>query len=524
MLLATSHSLLFNKTEKLLNKVRNTAFSNHLQILPVNKKVLIIGSGLGSLATALRLTHHGYKVEIVEKYHQAGGRLNQLKKEGFTFDVGPSFFSMSYEFDELFNYCGMKNPLEMNELNPVYSVYFAGKKDPYFIYKELNKLANEFAAIEPNFEEKAEKYLKKAGQVFHDTEHVIVKRNYDNLFQYALALMTVPLKHSPMLFRSMWEELEQNFDSEHVKVIFSLVAFFLGSTPFDTPAVYALLNYTELKHDGYWNIKGGMYRIVETIQNILEERGVKFHFNTEIVSYSSDGDRVTSFRDQKGNEWKADIFIANSDAAAFRGQIFKRKKYSEVKLDKKHWTLAPFTIYLGVKGKLDNLHHHNYFLGNNFKEYADNIFKLSVNPEKPYYYVNVSSKSNPESAPEGCENVFILCPVPDRRYKADWSDREALADNILKDLSERIGYDLIANRITQTIYAPDDWQSMFNLYKGSGLGLAHGLNQVAGLRPKNKDEVFKNMYYVGASTVPGTGLPIVVIGSKLVTERILKDA
>jgi len=489
----------------------------------LSKKVLIIGAGLGSLATALRLTTHGYKVEILEKHHQAGGRLNQLKKDGFTFDVGPSFFSMSYEFTELFDYCKIPNPLEMNELNPVYSVYFAGKEKPYSIYKELDKLAQEFADIEPNFQEKAERYLKSAGEIFHDTEHVIIKRNYDNLFQYAVALMTVPLKHSPKLVRTMWTELERYFDAEHVKVIFSLVAFFLGSTPFDTPAVYSLLNYTELKHDGYWNIKGGMYKIVEEIQKILINRGVQFHFNTEITKVNENNGKINSFIDNTGKEWIADIFICNADAAAFRGKILKRKKYTEEKLDKKHWTLAPFTIYLGVKGKLDNLHHHNYFLGSNFKQYADNIFKLSVNPEKPYYYVNASSKSNPDCAPEGCENLFILCPVPDRRYKNDWSDREQLADTILKDMSDRLGFDLIANRVTQTIYAPDDWESMFNLYRGSGLGLAHGLNQVAAMRPNNKDEEFKNLYYVGASTVPGTGLPIVVIGSKLVTERILKD-
>jgi len=458
----------------------------------LSKKVLIIGAGLGSLATALRLTTHGYKVEILEKHYQAGGRLNQLKKDGFTFDVGPSFFSMSYEFTELFDYCKIPNPLEMNELNPVYSVYFAGKEKPYSIYKELDKLAQEFADIEPNFQEKAERYLKSAGEIFHDTEHVIIKRNYDNLFQYAVALMTVPLKHSPKLVRTMWTELERYFDSEHVKVIFSLVAFFLGSTPFDTPAVYSLLNYTELKHDGYWNIKGGMYKIVEEIQKILINRGVQFHFNTEITKVNENNGKINSFIDNTGKEWIADIFICNADAAAFRGKILKRKKYTEEKLDKKHWTLAPFTIYLGVKGKLDNLHHHNYFLGSNFKQYADNIFKLSVNPEKPYYYVNASSKSNPDCAPEGCENLFILCPVPDRRYKSDWSDREQLADTILKDMSERLGFDLIANRVTQTIYAPDDWESMFNLYRGSGLGLAHGLNQVAAMRPNNKDEEFKN--------------------------------
>ena len=489
----------------------------------MSKKVLIIGAGLSSLATALRLTTHGYEVEIIEKYHQAGGRLNQLKKDGFTFDIGPSFFSMSYEFTELFDYCKIPNPLQMNELNPVYSVYFADKKEPYSIYKELDKLAQEFADIEPDFKAKAEKYLKSAGEIFHDTEHVIIKRNYDNLFQYALALMTVPIKHSPKLVRSMWTELERYFDSEHVKVIFSLVAFFLGSTPFDTPAVYSLLNYTELKHDGYWNIKGGMYKIVEEIQKILINRGVQFHFNTEITSVNENNGKINSFVDNNNKEWKADIFICNSDAAAFRGKVLNRKKFTEEKLDKMHWTLSPFTIYLGVKGKVHNLHHHNYFLGNNFKQYADNIFKLSVNPEKPYYYVNVSSKSNPDCAPEGCENIFILCPVPDRRYKNDWKDREELAETILKDMSDRIGFDLIENRISQTIYAPDDWENMFNLYRGSGLGLAHGLNQVAAMRPKNKDEEFSNLYYVGASTVPGTGLPIVVIGSKLVTERILKD-
>ena len=469
----------------------------------VSKKVLIIGSGLGSLATALRLTTHGYQVEILEKHHQAGGRLNQLKKDGFTFDIGPSFFSMSYEFTELFKYCNIPNPLQMNELNPVYSVYFAGKKEPYSIYKELDKLAQEFADIEPDFKAKAEKYLKSAGEIFHDTEHVIIKRNYNNLFQYAVALMTVPKKHAPKLIRSMWAELERHFDSEHVKVIFSLVAFFLGSTPFDTPAVYSLLNYTELKHDGYWNIKGGMYKIVEEIQKILINRGVQFHFNTEIASVSEANGKINGFTDTTGKVWNADIYVCNADAASFRGKILNRPKFSEAKLDKKHWTLAPFTIYLGVKGKLDNLHHHNYFLGSNFKQYADNIFKLSVNPEKPYYYVNASSKSNPDCAPEGCENLFILCPVPDRRYKNDWSDREALADTILKDMSERIGFDLIANRVTQTIYAPDDWEGMFNLYRGSGLGLAHGLSQVAAMRPKNKDEEFDNLYYVGASTVPG---------------------
>ncbi len=487
------------------------------------KHVTIVGAGLGGLATALRLTSKGYKVTIIDKHHQAGGRLNRLVKDGFSFDIGPSFFSMSYEFEELFNYCGIKNPLHFNELNPVYSVYFSNRSKPYFIHKDLNKLAKEFQEIEPDFERKATKYLKRAASIFHDTEHKVIKRNFNTMLHYFMSLSTVPLKHAPFMFRSMWNELDKHFESEDVKIIFSLVAFFLGATPFNTPAVYSLLNYTELQHDGYWNVKGGMYDIVTKITDILKNRGVEFVFNTEIVSYKQTVGNKAELIDKTGRVWKSDKFVINSDAAAFRGSVLKRKKYSEDKLDTLHWTLAPFTIYLGVQGKLDNIHHHNYFLGDNFKQYADKIFTTSISPDKPYYYVNVSSKSNPECAPEGCENIFILCPVPDLRYKSDWSDKEQLTDNIIKDLSNRIGYDIHANTITKTIYTPVDWRDKFNLYKGSGLGLAHDMKQIGAFRPSNKDEEFSNLYYVGASTTPGTGLPIVVISSNLVTERILQD-
>jgi phytoene desaturase len=187
------------------------------------------------------------------------------------------------------------------------------------------------------------------------------------------------------------------------------------------------------------------------------------------------------------------------------------------------WTLAPFTIYLGVKGKIPGIHHHNYFLGDNFRDYADTIFRSTVAPKKPYYYVNVASKSNPECAPEGCENLFILCPVPDLRIKPNWNDAEDLVNEILDDLSDRVKFDIKNNILTKVVYTPEDWKDMFNLYKGSGLGLAHGLNQIGAFRPSNKDEELNNLYYVGASTTPGTGLPIVVIGSKLIHERIIHE-
>jgi phytoene desaturase len=264
-----------------------------------------------------------------------------------------------------------------------------------------------------------------------------------------------------------------------------------------------------------------MYRIVEGLIQELEKENITIHYNTEIVDYySSDGKTVEGFIDQKGNRWTSDLYVVNSDAAWFRGKIFNRPGFSDPKLDRKKWTLAPFTMYLGVKGKIDAGHHHNYFLGNNFEEYSSKIFKNSISLEKPYYYVNIASKFNENTAPPGHENLFILCPVPDLRYKPDWSDRETLAQNIMTDLSERLNFDITNNLVSKTIYDPINWKNMFNLYQGSGLGLAHDLNQVGGFRPQNKDEKFKNVFYVGASTVPGTGLPMAVISSKLVTEKI----
>ena len=487
------------------------------------KKVIITGSGLGGLATALRLNNKGFDVTIVEKHHQAGGRLNLLEKDGFKFDLGPTFFSMSYEFDELVKSTGIDYPFEFIELEPLFSVNIDGIPKTFTIYKDLDKLAAQFEDIEPHFKKKMEAHLKKTGALYHDTVHRIVHRNFYSFADYIRQLTKVPLKHGPLLFKSMWKELCNSFESKEARMVFSLVGFFLGATPFDTPAVFSLLNYIEMRHDGYHNVKGGMYQIVKGLVDILEQKGVKIHYNTEITGALRKNGNLVALTDQNNQKWTADYFFINADAAAFRGQILDHKKYSDPRLHKLKWTMAPLTIYLGIKGKLDNLQHHNYFLGNNFDEYAKGIFKNQVSFQKPYYYVNVQSQNNPGYAPEGHESLFILCPSPDLRFKPDWSDRQSIAQNIIDDLSQRSGIDLNSRIVSKTILSPEHWESMFNLYKGSGLGLAHDMNQIGWFRPANKDENLENVYYVGASTIPGTGLPMTVISSKLTTERFLND-
>jgi phytoene desaturase len=486
------------------------------------KTALVVGSGLGGLCTALRLAKDGYQVEIVEKFWQAGGRLNRLQRDGFTFDMAPTFFSMSYEFKEFEEYCRIKLPFEFVELDPLYKVNFSGDCHSYTIYKDLEKLTEEFEHIDPGFKQNMRRYLDSAAQIFAATENTIIKQNFNNFFEFFVQLTKVPLKHGPKMLRSIWKELNNHFSSYEAKVIFSLVSFFLGGTPFETPAVYTILNYTELEHDGYFNVKGGMYKIVEGLMEELERENVQIHYNVEITGYKGKGHTLEGFTDASGKLWRADVYVVNSDAAWFRGKIFERRKFSEARLNRMKWTLAPLTIYLGVEGDPKNLIHHNYFLGRNFEEYAAKVFKNTISLERPYYYVNVPSLANPGYAPEGCHSIFILCPVPDLRNKPDWSDTQHLADLIIDDLSYRIGFDINAKLRSKTVLNPIDWQNAFNLYKGSGLGLAHNMRQIGGFRPRNCDEIFHNVFYVGASTIPGTGLPMMVISSKLVTEQIHK--
>ncbi|MGV8827458.1 MAG: phytoene desaturase family protein [Breznakibacter sp.] len=489
----------------------------------MTKKATIIGAGLGGLATALRLNAAGYKVTIIEKNDKSGGRLNQLKKDGFTFDTGPSFFSMSYEFEEFAKDCGIAMPFEFVEIDPLYSVNIRGIDRPIKLYKDIDKLAEQLEPFEPDFKAKFERYIKKCGELFHDTVDVAIKRNFNGLFDYITALMQVNPKHLPVLAKTFWQQVTHHFESKEVRQIVSLVAFFLGRTPFDTNAVYTLLSYTEFVHNGYYNVKGGMYKIVEGLVEELKKRDVEFIYNTEIVDVEKNHTQVKSFIDQHGQHHAADLFVANSDAAYFRGRVMKHKSFSEERLKKMDWTMGYLTFYIGLNTKLPQIELHNYYLGNNFEEYAQKIINNPGIMEKPYYYVNVLSRYNEECAPEGHESLFFVCPVPNLIYKKEWHDAETIVESIIEDFSERIAFNIQPHIVSKTIFTPQTWADTFNLYQGAGLGLSHAMLQIGAFRPNNIDEKYSNLFYVGASTVPGAGLPMAIISSKLVTQRITQN-
>jgi len=287
-------------------------------------------------------------------------------------------------------------------------------------------------------------------------------------------------------------------------------------------AVYTLLSYTEFCHDGYYNVKGGMYKIVEGLLNELDARGVSITYNTEITGFGEEDHHICYLTDNTGKKWHSDLFVINADASVFRGETLRRSAFTEARMKKMSWTMGYLTLYIGLDCKLPEVNYHNYYLGSNYREYSGKIINRADSPEKPYYYVNVLSGSNPDCAPQGCESLFFVVPVPDLRFKKDWSDRDEIADSIIDDFSARTGKNIRPHIVSRTVYTPEDWQDQYNLHRGSGLGLSHKMLQIGGFRPPNYDEEFRNVFYAGASTIPGTGLPMVLISSKLAAERIEK--
>src|SRR5574344_3038439 len=378
----------------------------------------------------------------------------------------PGFFSMPYEFEELVKDCGIGMPFEFVEIDPLYTVNFRGSDKRYYLYKDIDKLSAQFEDVEPDFKIKFTAYLKKCEAIYNDTVDIAIKQNFDDLSDYVLALATVNPLHLPVLLRTFWGQTGTYFRSKEARQIVSLIAFFLGRTPFDTNAVYTLLSHIEFTHTGYYNVNGGMYTIVGAMLDILLKQGATFHYDTEIIDYHSEGNQLVSLLDQNGKSWESDLFVINADAALFRGKVFKRKKYSEKKLAKMSWTMGYLTFYIGINKKLNEVEHHNYFLGNNFEEYSKEVLKNPNTLEKPYYYVNVVSKYNPECAPEGCEALFFVCPVPNMIYKSDWSDRDVIVNSIIADFSNRIERDISKEIIFREVYTPKDWEYQFNLYQG----------------------------------------------------------
>ncbi len=481
------------------------------------QKISIIGSGFSSLSAACYLAKAGYDVSIYEKNKQIGGRASQYKKEGFTFDMGPSWYWMPDIFDKFFNDFQKKTSdyYQLSKLNPAYKVYF-GDNDFITIEDTLEKIMHVFEKEEKGSGKKLKKFIDKAGKNYQIAMDKIVYRPGIS----PLELVTPKtIQNVGAFFTNIKKEVYRNFKSPKLRQILQFPVLFLGAKPVNTPLFYNFMNYADFGI-GTFHPKGGMYSVIEGIATLAKSLGVKITTDAPIDKIVVESNKVVALQ-TKGIKIPTDIVVSGADYSHTETLLeTKYRSYSEAFWSKKTFAPSSLLFYVGLDKKIETLSHHNLFFDVDFDNHATAIYDHPKWPKEPLFYVNFPSISDDTMAPKGKENMFILIPIA-----VGLEDTEELREKyfnlVIDRLEERTKEPFRKHILFKKSYCVKDFISDYNSYKGNAYGLANTLSQTAFLRPKLKSKKVKNLYFTGQLTVPGPGVPPALISGKIVSDLIL---
>jgi len=477
----------------------------------MSKKIAIVGAGVGGLAAAARLAHDGCDVEVFEKLPACGGRNNLLEESGFRIDMGPSFVMMPDFFEEVFSYCGksISDYLDLRVIDPSYKIVYPGGQS-LTVYRDSGRTKEELERIEPGSSAGFDAFIKETSRIYGLVRPLLYKCLTPNAlvdpFYWGLS-------GKIHLFESYWKLARKYFRSEELCYAFTFEAMFMGVSPFQAPAFYSVISYADhvqkIAHS-----MGGMYRIPLALERLAKEFGAKFNYNCPVESISGAGPAVVL--GLPGKRIEADCAVVNADYAYAQSDLLGRR------IPNFRYSCSTYLIYLGLKKKLDGLAHHNLFFSRDLKKNMDQIFRDKIVPQDPSFYAHVPTVTDGSLAPSGKDILYLLIPVPNlQNFKGDFSEHE---EGIRKQVFERIndfcGCDLEKLIEIERRFYPRDFTGRYNIKYGATFGLAHNLGQSAFFRPANFDPRIRNLYYVGASTQPGGGLPVVIAGSRIVADLI----
>lgn len=481
---------------------------------------------MGGLAAAIRLAATGFEVEVFERNSQPGGRMGRLEAQGFTFDTGPSLLLMTDTYRELFRFASrnLDDYVNLMPLDGDYRVTF-GDGDSLTIRRTLPELIRELERIEPGVTPRFYRFLEDACLKYRLGRSEFVERDFESARDF-FSPRNLRLLLKTQALGNYYRSVSKFFRTEKLRQAFSLQTMYLGLSPFSAPAVYALLPYTELAEDGLYFPEGGMYALIQAMQKLATELGVKFHLDSPVEEIIASKGAARGVR-VDGAEIGADAVLVNADLPyAYRsllpesaGRDFRLRR----KREKLQYTASAFMLYLGVNRKLENMRHHNFYLSSRYRENFEEIFSERVLPTDPSFYAVVPSRTEPRMAPEGMESLFVLVPVPHLGPNADWKrDGGAFKEKVYGLLQRRCGLER-ESVVFEEVRTPEDWREEYNLEEGAAFGIGHGIMQVGYFRPPMASKSVEGLYFVGASTRPGTGVPLVTIGARLVAERIGRE-
>ena len=485
----------------------------------MKKKITIIGSGFSSLSAACYLAKSGHEVEIFEKNDAPGGRARQLKKNGFVFDIGPSWYWMPDVFEKFFNDFGksVSDYYQLERLDPGYKVYF-GKDDFINIGDNLDKIYDVFEGVERGSSEKLKKFIRKAAENYKIAIKDLVYRPGLS----PLELITpVTLKKIGSFFSNVKKEVTKDFKDPKLAQILQFPVLFLGAKPADTPAFYSFMNFADFGL-GTWHPKNGMYSIVKGMVSLAESQGVKIHLNSPVDEILLEKNKAVGIK-VKNKIILSDIILSGADYRHTETLVSPNyRSYSEAYWDKKVFAPSSLLFYVGINKKVKNVSHHTLFFDVDFDTHASAIYDNVKWPDEPLFYANFPSISDPNMAPEGKEACFILIPIAPGLEDTE-SIRQKYFEIILNRLEKLTGQQLRDSILFKESFCVNDFISVYNSYKGNAYGMANTLFQTAFLRPKLKSKKVKNLFFSGQLTVPGPGVPPALISGKLVAGLIEKN-
>ncbi len=489
----------------------------------MKKNIIVIGSGFGGLATASRLLSKGHNVTVFEKRDQPGGRAYVYKQDGFTFDGGPTVITAPFMFDDIFAAAGKKRKdyIKFVPCNPFYRIFnHEGKKfdynsDPGFTRSEIEQ-------ISPDDAEGYEKFLVTTKAIFN--------KGFVELADKPFLKFTDMLKVAPDLIKlqshkSVYKYVSQFIDNEFLRRCFSFHPLLIGGNPFDASSIYAMIHYLE-REWGVHYAMGGTGSIVDALVKLIREQDGELHLSTAIDEILVEQGAAKGVRLKNGEIHKADAVVSNADVAFTYKYMINpkhRKKYSDRKIDRTRYSMSLFVIYFGTKKRYTdtNLTHHNIILGERYKGLLSDIFDKKELSDDFSLYLHMPTITDPSLAPEGHEAFYVLSPVPHLDSGTDWKvTAKKYRNAIMQFLEDNYLPDLQKNIVTEHYIDPLHFQNTLNSYKGSAFSVEPILTQSAWFRPHNHSEDVNNLYFVGAGTHPGAGLPGVLSSAKIAEDLI----
>lgn len=491
----------------------------------MKQKIVVIGSGFGGLAAAIRLQAKGMQVRLLEKNAKVGGHASQRIKDGYTFDMGPSIITAPDLIQRVFECAGvrMEDYLDLVKLDPFYRIYFHdGTALDYTDNSEQMK--RQMAEFNTADADNYDRFMAHARQLY---DAVITDGLGATAFDLRTMLSFLPRALRLQALMPAYDCVKRYFNDPRHRFTFSFHPLFIGGNPFRAPAVYLMIPYLE-KTGGVWFCKGGMYSLVRALEAVFKQLGGVVETDAEVEQIVVENRRAKGVW-VKGQFYEADAVISNADLAHTYGDLIPsehRRKWSGKRLRKTQYSMSAFLIYLGVRKKYPQLKHHTLILSERYKGLIDDIFDNKVLPDDFSMYLHMPSQTDPAMAPEGCESLYVLIPVPNLESGVNWEKtKAAYTERVLTFLENDFGLTELKRSIeVLETFTPLDFKRERNNHLGSAWGVEPKLTQTAYFRPHNRSEDIKNLYFVGASTHPGAGVPGVLLTAETTTKLVVKEA